>query len=131
MIMDNEITSILKDIGTMIGNLPNVVSMSDDRALRFADLSSALSLSGIYLDDFRTTGCMSAARKWLDMSIRTSNELAALATGERSREVGQALIVAQQALVEAHTQFIALVTVRLAGACAPALTPVDFPAQRS
>lgn len=113
--MDNGITSILKDIGAMVGNLPNVVRMSDSRALRFADLASALSLSGIYLADFRTTGCTHAARKWLDMSVRTSDELAALATGEGALDVGQALILAQRALVEAHTQFLALVKVRLAG----------------
>lgn len=109
-----DITTVLKDIGKMIGNLPNVVGMGDDRALLFGDLGSALILASLYLADFRTTGCMVAARKWLDMSTRTSNEITVLSATSGSRQVGQALLLAQRALVEAHTQFRACVEVKIA-----------------
>lgn len=113
MTTSNDITNILSDIGKLVGNLPNVVTMSDERALRFGDVSSALALTGIYLADFRTTGCIRAARKHLAMATQTSDELAALAIGQ-GRDVGQVLVVAQRALIEANAQFQALVNAKVA-----------------
>jgi hypothetical protein len=101
------ITDIMSQTAKLLASLPNSVTMSDARAIAFADTSSALELCAIYLADFLTTNDKTAARKYLPMCTRVSESVTALA-GFRGREaklVGEALLMTQRALVEAHKHF--------------------------